>query len=192
MAGSLLTAAHTSSASAICGIASARTNETASIRLTPVRPSRSISAIFAGVGTGSSFCSPSLGPTSRSEIREGTSLMPSFPWPVRLSLLIKRGDALAPVRGQRGGAPRGILHFQSRRKVGIRSLADCLLRGLDRDRRVGRHPPRDLDRLRAGRSGRDDPVGEPDLGGLGGVHAAARENQVSGPARPEPAGGKLG
>ena len=33
--------------SAICGIASARTKETASIRLTPVPASRSISAIFA-------------------------------------------------------------------------------------------------------------------------------------------------
>ena len=47
MAGSLVTAAHTSSASAICGIASARTKETASILLTPVVASWSISAIFA-------------------------------------------------------------------------------------------------------------------------------------------------
>ena len=64
---------HTSSASAICGIASARTKETASIRRTPVAESRSISSILAAVGTGSSFCSPSRGPTSRSEIWLGRS-----------------------------------------------------------------------------------------------------------------------
>ena len=84
--GTRATPAHTSSASAICGIASARTNETASIRLTPVWPSRSISAIFAGVGTGSSFCSPSLGPTSRSEIRDGISLMAASLRPGQLRL----------------------------------------------------------------------------------------------------------
>src|ERR1700758_408768 len=64
---------HTSSASAICGIASGRTNDTASIRWTPVPDSRSISSIFACVGTGSSFCRPSLGPTSRTEIAAGRS-----------------------------------------------------------------------------------------------------------------------
>ena len=46
---------------------------TASIRCTPVPDSRSSSATFASVGTGSSFCSPSLGPTSRTEIRSGSS-----------------------------------------------------------------------------------------------------------------------
>ena len=64
---------HTSSASAICGIADGRTNDTASIRCTPVTDSRSSSATFASVGTGSSFCSPSLGSTSRTEIRSGSS-----------------------------------------------------------------------------------------------------------------------
>ena len=64
---------HTSSASAICGIADGRTNDTASIRSTPVRDSRSSSATLASVGTGSSFCSPSRGPTSRTEIRAGSS-----------------------------------------------------------------------------------------------------------------------
>ena len=67
---------HTSSASAICGIASGRTNETASIRDTPVRESASISSIFAAVGTGSSFCRPSRGPTSRNETRPGRSVTP--------------------------------------------------------------------------------------------------------------------
>src|SRR6516162_2155138 len=142
MAGSLLTAAHTSSASAICGIASARTNETASIRLTPVWPSRSISAIFADVGTGSSFCSPSLGPTSRSEMRAGMSLIaPSLPRPLRLPLVVEGGDALAPVGGQRGGAPGRVLHLQPRREADACSLADGLLRRPDGYRRVGRHPP---------------------------------------------------
>src|SRR5271165_3165346 len=65
--------AQTASASAICGIASGRTNETASIRCTPVADSRSISSILACVGTGCSFCSPSLGPTSRTEIWRGKS-----------------------------------------------------------------------------------------------------------------------
>ncbi len=64
---------HTSSASAICGIADGRTNDTASIRCTPVADSRSSSATLASVGTGSSFCSPSRGPTSRTEIRSGSS-----------------------------------------------------------------------------------------------------------------------
>ena len=64
---------HTSSASAICGIAEGRTNDTASIRPTPVCDSRSSSVTFASVGTGSSFCSPSRGPTSRSEILSGSS-----------------------------------------------------------------------------------------------------------------------
>src|SRR5215471_8535535 len=99
--GTRATPAHTASASAICGIASARTNETASIRLTPVCPSRSISAIFAGVGTGSSFCSPSRGPTSRSEIRSGTSLMSSH------SLhCLPRGRSALGASLASGGCPR--------------------------------------------------------------------------------------
>ena len=63
----VLGAAQTSSASAICGIAFGCTNETASIRRTPVSDSASSSSILAAVGTGSSFCSPSRGPTSRIE-----------------------------------------------------------------------------------------------------------------------------
>src|SRR5579859_2869494 len=102
--GTRATPAHTSSASAICGIASARTNETASIRVTPVWPSRSISAILAGVGTGSSFCSPSLGPTSRSEMRAGMSLIS----PLSSPLLIGRADVDYVAGGHRdhpgGGA----------------------------------------------------------------------------------------
>src|SRR3954452_18667436 len=65
MPGSLATRAHTSSASAICGMAFGCTNETASIRWTPVRPSASISRTLESVGMGSSFCSPSRGATSR-------------------------------------------------------------------------------------------------------------------------------
>src|SRR3954454_18099670 len=66
--------AHTSSASAIWGIALGCTKLTASIRRTPVRDNASMSATFASVGTGSSFCRPSRGPTSRSEMASGRSL----------------------------------------------------------------------------------------------------------------------
>src|SRR6516164_6700630 len=133
MAGSLLTAAHTSSASAICGIASARTNETASIRLTPVVASWSMSAILAVAGTGSSFCRPSRGPTSRTEIRDGRSVTsaPSPARPDRGALLVERRDPLPP-------------------------------------------------------------VGQPDPLRLVGVDLAAREDQVGGAARPEPALRELG
>src|SRR5499427_1341182 len=186
--GTRSTPAQTSSASAIWGIASARTNETASIRLTPVWPSRSISAIFAGVGTGSSFCSPSLGPTSRSEMRAGRSVMPaSLPRPLRLALLVEGGDALAPVGGKCGGAPGRVLHLQPCRQADVRSLPDGPLRRLHGYRRVGRHPAGDLDRLGAGRPLRHDPVGEPDPRGLLRVHPAAGVDQVSGPARAQPA-----
>src|SRR5580693_9605446 len=98
------------------------TNDTASIRCTPVADSRSISAIFALVGTGSSFCRPSRGPTSRSDIRSGRSLTVILPLllagPLRLPLLIERRDALFSVRGEHGRPPRGILDVQSRREPG--------------------------------------------------------------------------
>src|SRR3954467_2840597 len=65
MPGFLVIRAHTSSASAICGMALGCTNETASIRWTPVRLNASIRRTLASVGMGSSFCSPSRGATSR-------------------------------------------------------------------------------------------------------------------------------
>src|SRR5215218_7685805 len=62
----------TSSASASCGITSARTKLVASRRLTPVRASRSTSRTFSSVGTISgSFWKPSRGPTSRMRTRSG-------------------------------------------------------------------------------------------------------------------------
>src|SRR3954452_6426033 len=62
----------TSSASASCGITSARTKLVASSRVTPVRASRSISRTFSSVGTTSgSFWKPSRGPTSRMRTRWG-------------------------------------------------------------------------------------------------------------------------
>ena len=72
--GALVMSCHTWSASAICGIASGWTKDTASIREIPVRDSVLISSTLAAVGTGSSFCRPSRGPTSRSEMRAGRSL----------------------------------------------------------------------------------------------------------------------
>jgi hypothetical protein len=71
MSGSGVMAAHTSSASAICGIALGCTKLTASIRRTPVAARAFSSWTLASVGTGSSFCSPSRGPTSRMETRAG-------------------------------------------------------------------------------------------------------------------------
>src|SRR3954470_15935981 len=49
------------------------TNETASIRRTPVRERASISRILASAGIGSSFCRPSRGATSRIETELITS-----------------------------------------------------------------------------------------------------------------------
>src|SRR5262245_61595107 len=45
------------------------------MRFTPVRESASSRRTFASVGTGSSFCSPSRGPTSRSDTRSGWLVM---------------------------------------------------------------------------------------------------------------------
>ena len=74
--GAFRAAAHTSSASAICGIALGCTKLTASMRRTPVAESASSRRTLASVGTGSSFCRPSRGPTSRIETAEGSSSIP--------------------------------------------------------------------------------------------------------------------
>src|SRR6266487_2165711 len=169
MAGSLVTPAHTSSASAICGIASARTNETASILLTPVFASWSMSAIFAVAGTGSSFCSPSLGPTSRTDIRAGrsvttaSSLSPahgsgSLARPVRGALVVERRDPLPPVPRHRGGPPGSVLHVQRLRHADPPAAPDRPLGCPDGDRRVGRDLLRQFQRLRAGLPVRHQPV----------------------------------
>src|SRR5262252_5144395 len=136
MAGSLVIAAHTTSASAICGIASARTNETASIRLTPVVASWSISAILAVAGTGSSFCSPSLGPTSRTEIRDGRSVTSasSLARPDGGALLVERRDPLPPVGRHRDRPPGRVLHVQRRRQADPLAVPHRPLGGPDRDR----------------------------------------------------------
>src|SRR4051812_42245961 len=77
MSGFFVIAAQTASASAICGIAFGCTNETASIRRTPVSLSASISRTLDSVGIGSSFCRPSRGATSRTL----TDVMRSSPHP---------------------------------------------------------------------------------------------------------------
>src|SRR4051812_31758121 len=65
MSGFLCACRQTSSASAICGMALGWTNETASMRRTPVSLNASISRTLDAVGIGSSFCRPSRGATSR-------------------------------------------------------------------------------------------------------------------------------
>src|SRR5215831_16707837 len=138
MAGSLVIAAHTSSASAICGIASAR--------LTPVVASWSISAIFAVAGTGSSFCSPSRGPTSRTDIRDGRSVMAasSPARPDRGPLLVERRDPLPAVLRHGGLPPGRVLHVQRRRQADPRAVPDGLLGRPEGDRRIGRDLLRQL------------------------------------------------
>src|SRR3954467_8862944 len=102
--------AHTSSASAICGIALGCTKLTASMRRTPVRDSASINATFASVGTGSSFCKPSRGPTSRNEIAAGSSLTTSPSQDGRFEMAVsphllsgKRTDLIRRIVGKGGG-----------------------------------------------------------------------------------------
>src|SRR5215467_14263218 len=152
---------HTSLASAICGIASGRTNETASILATPVPDSRSISSILASVGTGSSFCSPSLGPTSRTEILAGRSLtaMPlllmSGGWPGPRCLparpggipfLCERCDALFPIPGAHRGPPGRVLDVQPGRQRHPGAVAQCLLGGPHRDRGIAGQDSGQLER----------------------------------------------
>ena len=67
----------TSSASASCGITSARTNEVTSSRRRPLRASMSMRRSFSSVGiTSGSFWNPSRGPTSRTSTDGGRSVMP--------------------------------------------------------------------------------------------------------------------
>jgi hypothetical protein len=65
-------ASSTSAASASCGMTSARTKLVTSMRVTPVRERRSMSATLSAVATVSgSFWKPSRGPTSRMSTEEG-------------------------------------------------------------------------------------------------------------------------
>src|SRR5215210_8554585 len=129
----------TSAASAICGIALGCTNDTASIRETPVPESASISATLASVGTGSSFCRPSRGPTSRRDSRSGRSLMPaSLPRPDGGALLVECRDALVPVTGDGGGPPARVLHLQPCHQVQAPPRAQRALGVAHPHRRVGR------------------------------------------------------
>ena len=71
--GRRLMRAITSSEPAMGGIASARTNDAASMWRRPVRESASISRTRASIGTGGSFCNPSRGPTSHTSTLPGQS-----------------------------------------------------------------------------------------------------------------------
>src|SRR5262245_24941585 len=191
--------AHTSSASAICGIAWARTNETASILPTPVLASWSMSAIFAVAGTGSSFCSPSLGPTSRTDIRAGrsvtaaSSLSPrSLARPVPGPLVVDRRDPLPPVPRHHGGPPGRVLDVERLRHADPPAAPDRPFGCPDGDRGVGRDLLRELQRVLAGLPVRHQPVDHAQPLCLVGGNLTAGEDQVSGPALTQPALRELG
>src|SRR5262249_57886829 len=135
----------------------ARTNETASILPTPVLASWSMSAIFAVAGTGSSFCSPSLGPTSRTDIRAGrsvtaaSSLSPrSLARPVRGPLVVDRRDPLPPLPRHHGGPPGPVLDVERPRHADPPAAPDRPFGGPAGDRAVGRALPRGRQPVLAG------------------------------------------
>src|SRR3954447_11054877 len=112
----------TSSASASCGITSARTKLVASRRFTPVRASRSISRTFSSVGTTSgSFWKPSRGPTSRMRTRSGV-----MAWRNLYSAAISSPVVL--LAGGTGGAKlaRGMLDEVGEQLVVIANTGDDL------------------------------------------------------------------
>src|SRR5450756_2219579 len=144
------------------------TNETASIRLTPVRDSASISATLASVGTGASFCSPSRGPTSRSEIAPGRSLIgvPSLARPLSLPrppwrpLVVEGGNAFLAVAAERRRPPGGVLDVHRGGQVHRCPPAQRLLGCPDADRRVRRDRRRQLQRGVPGLAGRHPAVNQ--------------------------------
>src|ERR1019366_9119687 len=108
------------------------------------------SSILSSVGTGSSFCRPSRGPTSRTEMRCGKSLTgapfvlcplslhsppsprrtaSSVTAPVRRPFFGERSDALPPVGRHRGRAPGRILDLEARGQAHARAEPDGLLGG---------------------------------------------------------------
>ena len=133
----------------------------------PVAESASISATFAPMPTGSSFCRPSRGPTSRSEIRAGRSLTVSLSWPVRAPPLVERRDALFSVRGKRGGPPGGILDVEAGFQPGTPRMPKGTLSGLNSYRGITRDLPREVQRGGAGRPGWHPPVHEAEPLSLG-------------------------
>src|SRR5580693_1254987 len=191
-----VTCRQTSSASAICGMALGCTKDTASIRCTPVPDRVLISSTLAPVGTGSSFCRPSLGPTSRSDIRSGRSLTVILPLllagPAWLPLLIERRDALCSIRGEHGRPPRGILDVQSRREPGSAPLPDGLLRRPNGHRRIARDEAGQVERVLARQAGPRQAVGQADPVCLAGVDLAPGQDHVGGPSRTQPAQCELG
>src|SRR5690606_25439966 len=119
-----------------------------------------ISATLPSVGTGSSFCRPSRGPTSRRLTRSGRSLM-SLSWPVGRPLLIERRDALAPIPAEGGRPPRGVLDVETGREGGIQAEPHRPFGVAYAHRRVARDGGGDLQRFRAGFASRHQAVGQP-------------------------------
>src|SRR4051794_18131347 len=110
----------TSSASASCGMTSARTKLVASTRATPVRASRAMSRTFSSVGTISgSFWKPSRGPTSRMRTRSGV-----MAWRNLYSAAVSSPVVL--LAGGTGGAKlaRGMLDEVGERLVVVANTGD--------------------------------------------------------------------
>ena len=112
--------AHTSAASAMAGTALGDTNETASILETPASARASISEARARTGSGFSAWSPSRGPTSRMVTRVGSSrsvgdeptgVSPTLP--LRVALVVERGDPFSPILRGDGPAPGQVLQLDA-------------------------------------------------------------------------------
>src|SRR5439155_882235 len=103
-----------------------------------------------------------------------------------LRLCVSEADTTTSTSVNPAATPRRVLHLQRGPEADPGPLAKGCLRGPYRDRRAGRHPAGQLDRRRARRARRHDPVREPDPRGLPGVHLAAGQDQVGGPARAKP------
>src|SRR5918994_1192042 len=190
---------HTSSASAICGMDRGWTNETASIRSNPVAERASMSATLPSVGTGSSFWSPSRGPTSRRLIRSGSSLIDaghapvsgSVAGPCRAPLLVERRDTLSSIPAEGGRPPPGVFHLQAGRQWEVEPDPHGLLRISNPDRRVAGDRCCEFESSLARGAWWNEPVGEAEPVSLFGVDPSCREDKVGGPAPPDPSSEQL-
>ena len=173
------------------------------MRLTPVPDSASTRATLLAVGTGASFCSPSRGPTSRSDSRSGRSVSTSMgsqsaahsrPTPGqsgrRFSLKAATPSTRSPENAVARQAP------SSTSSPVARSTSAPL-----RNARLAlRTPTGEFAAIVAASSsaasrvgaGGDPAVDQAEPLGLGDVEPAAGEDQVGGPGGADPPGQQLG